>query len=93
MQVVNVGKKAGPAKAVESEATYTIHEQLKDVPHAFVYTFNEDVEAGINAYSKANDIGLIAMVPGSRTFFESLFHDSLTQKMVYHIHIPLLVLI
>lgn len=69
-----------------------VRKKLEDVPTTFHFTFNSEVEAGIMEYSAAHGIGLIAILPKSYHFIESLFRESLTKKMTFHSPIPLLVL-
>jgi nucleotide-binding universal stress UspA family protein len=69
-----------------------VRKKLESVPVDFHIAFHSNIEHGVMAYSIANDIGLIAMVPKNYQFIEHLFHESLTQKMTFHSSIPLLVL-
>jgi hypothetical protein len=39
-----------------------------------------------------SDIQLVIMVPEKYGFFKSLFHHSVTKKLAFHTHIPLLLL-
>ncbi len=66
--------------------------QLEDIPYSFNYSHHEDVEEGLMSFCHENDIGLISIVPHTYNFIEELFHESLTQKMVFHSDIPLLVI-
>lgn len=67
-------------------------EQLGKVKASFSFTQHANIEHGIIAYSEANDVDAIAVLSKSYSFIERLFHESLTDKMVFHSPIPLLVL-
>jgi nucleotide-binding universal stress UspA family protein len=54
--------------------------------------YNEDIVKGIMDYASENHVHLVIAVPKKYGFFEKLFHDSLTRKLAYHIHLPLLLL-
>ncbi len=54
------------------------------------YIDNEDIAMGIMNFANDNHIQLVIAVPKRYGFFEKLFHDSLTKKLTYHIHLPLL---
>ena len=56
------------------------------------FTHHENVKKGLIDYCKANEIGLISVLPKSYNFIERAFHDSLTMRMAFHSPIPLLVL-
>ncbi len=69
-----------------------VREKLKNVPATFHFTWHNKVEEGIIAFTKAHDIGMIAILPKSYSFIEKLFRESLTEKMAFHSPVPLLVL-
>jgi nucleotide-binding universal stress UspA family protein len=52
-----------------------------------------DVVASINQYVADKNVDLLVMAKHNRSFFDRLFHSSLSKKMAIHSHIPLLVLV
>lgn len=66
--------------------------QMGNVKASFSYTQHPNVEEGIIAYCQSNNIDAIAVLSKSYSFIERLFHESLTDKMIFHSPIPLLVL-
>ena len=54
--------------------------------------YNPEVTEAIEEYSKANDIDIIAMGTKNRSFFDRIFHKSMTKKMAMHSELPLLIL-
>lgn len=54
--------------------------------------YNEDVTEALEEYSKANSIDLIAMGTKNRSFFDRIFHKSVTREMALHTELPLLIL-
>lgn len=69
-----------------------VRKKLESVQTSFHFSFHSDVNDGIIDYSKNNNIGLIAMMPKSYSFIERLFHESITEKMIFSCPIPLLIL-
>jgi len=55
-------------------------------------SYSENVVEAIEKYASANSIDVIAMGTKSRSFFDNIFHDSITQKMALQSEIPLLIL-
>jgi nucleotide-binding universal stress UspA family protein len=53
---------------------------------------SENVEDSILEFVNSKSIDLLAVAKHKRGFWDSLFHASLTKKLAYQIHIPLLVL-
>ncbi|HEY8401688.1 MAG TPA: universal stress protein [Cytophagaceae bacterium] len=52
---------------------------------------DEDIEAGIERYVLNNQIDLLVMNTRKRGTFEKYYNRSLSEKISYHIHIPLMV--
>ncbi len=52
-----------------------------------------DVVQSINAYVDLHNADLLVMAKHNRSFFDRLFHRSLSKKMAFHSKIPLLVLV
>ena len=77
-----------------SEKAYLklVRKKLKNVPTTFHFVSDNDVERGVIEYCKKNDIGLVAILHKKYNFLVELFHESLTKKMTFRSHIPLLVL-
>lgn len=59
---------------------------------SYHYSEEGDVARGITRFAEEHQVDLIIAVPKEHGFFESLFHRSLTRKMAYHTHIPLLLI-
>lgn len=53
---------------------------------------SNDIEHSILNFTEQNNTDVLAMLHYKRGFFESLFKQSLTKKMAFHIKIPLLAL-
>ncbi|MDF1697994.1 MAG: universal stress protein [Saprospiraceae bacterium] len=51
-----------------------------------------DVVESIDEYAKSHNIDVISMGTKDRSFFDSIFHESITTKMALHSELPLLIL-
>lgn len=51
---------------------------------------NDDIVMGIMDFADENQVQLVIAVPRKYGFFAKLFHESLTKKLTYYIHLPLL---
>jgi nucleotide-binding universal stress UspA family protein len=58
----------------------------------FKFTQHAEVDKGIMAYAKANNIDAVVLFPKNYSFIEQMFHESLTEKMVFNSPIPLIVI-
>ena len=63
---------------------------FKDDAVEFHIIENEDVQQTILNFTNTYEIDLLAMLNYKRGFFEELFRQSLTQKLSYHLQVPLL---
>jgi len=54
--------------------------------------YHHDVIEAIDKYAVENEIDIIAMGTKNRSFFDRIFHESMTQKMALHTELPLLIL-
>jgi len=54
--------------------------------------YNPDVTEAIDEYAEANSIDIIALGTKNRSFFDRIFHESITQKMALQSELPLLIL-
>lgn len=76
----------------EVENRETVYELLKDVPATFNFTKHADVKEGILTYCQEKEVKMLAILPKSYNYLDTLFHESLTQQMAFNSPIPLLVL-
>jgi nucleotide-binding universal stress UspA family protein len=72
---------------------YKLHHLLDQLNPEYHYTEeNEEIVKGIIHFAEEKDAGLVITVPRHHGFFESIFHSSVTNKLVNRTKIPLLVL-
>jgi len=67
-----------------------LHELWDDEEPEYHYIEHEDIAAGIMEFAGQQRAEMVITVPKQYGFFESLFHRSLTKKLTYHTHLPLL---
>ncbi|WP_316819182.1 universal stress protein [Pedobacter nyackensis] len=67
-----------------------LHELWDNEKPEYHYIDSEDTVAGIMEFARLQDAELVIMVPKHYGFFEGIFHRSLTKKLAYHTHRPLL---
>ncbi len=67
-------------------------EQMRSVKASFKFTQHPHIDKGIIEYAMTNNINAVVVLSKSYSFIESLFHESLTEKMVFNSPIPLIVI-
>lgn len=68
----------------------SLHQLWDSEDAEYHYTKHEDIAMGIMKFADEQQAQLVIAVPRKHGFFHSLFHRSLTEKLAYHSHIPLL---
>ncbi|MEM9052682.1 MAG: universal stress protein [Bacteroidota bacterium] len=67
-------------------------EEYFGVEPTFSFTYNEDVEAGIESVIKTENPSVLAVVRHDYGFFESIWHSSVSRHIINNASLPILVL-
>lgn len=67
-----------------------LHQLWDEQQPEYYYTDHEDIAKGIMEFAGQQRAELIITIPKQYGFFESIFHRSMTKKLAYHTHLPLL---
>jgi nucleotide-binding universal stress UspA family protein len=67
-------------------------EHIKTEKIKLVKSEEDDVFAAINEYIDTHEIDMLVLAKHQRSFFDRIFHRSLSKRMAYHTKVPLLVL-
>lgn len=67
-----------------------LHQLWDNKQPEYHYTDNKDIAKGVMDFADEHQMQIVIAVPKAYGFFENLFHNSLTSKLAYHIHLPLL---
>jgi nucleotide-binding universal stress UspA family protein len=66
--------------------------ELKGLDPVFEFPTGSSITKALDHFVKDHDIDLMAMIPHKHDLLERFFTESITRKMIFHSHIPLLVL-
>ena len=89
--VLNVKQKK-ESVVVEKAMGIKLEGKLCDVQHVYYFPEKEDLVDGINEFVKDHDADMVAIIPHRYNLMERLFHKSISKKMAFHTHVPLLAL-
>jgi nucleotide-binding universal stress UspA family protein len=87
--------------SVESANTITENESinkqqlveiLSGIDHQFHMIKNDDITNGINSFVEENHSNILALISKKYSFFENIFHKSITNKLACHTKIPIFVM-
>jgi nucleotide-binding universal stress UspA family protein len=90
--VVNVKHKKEQVSVEEAVVGERVEGELRDVEHVYFFSEKEDPVDGINEFVEDKQADMVAVIPHHYNFFERLFHKSVSKKMAFHTHVPLLAL-
>lgn len=77
---------------IDSHEEHFLHEMLKDFSPEYHYADHPDAIKGIVKFAKSEEAQLIIALPKKYSFFESLLHESVSQKLTIKSHVPVLLL-
>ena len=86
--VVHVVKNDDEVELKFSELVET--EKFYDV--SFAFPVDEDTSHALDSFMRKHDVKMLVMMPHKHTWAEKLFRSSETKDMIFHTHIPLLIL-
>ncbi|MFC1226255.1 universal stress protein [Pedobacter sp. BG31] len=79
-------------QAIDLQEEHILHEMLKDFSPDYHYADHPDTIKGIVKFAKSEEAQLIIALPKKYSFFESLLHESVSQKLTIKSHVPVLLL-
>ncbi len=88
IDVVHVQKDSGSPAGSRDK----VKSILGDAQKEFTILKSDNVEKAITAEAEKENAEIVSVVSKNYGFFEGLFHRSLSSKLAYHTHLPLLVL-
>lgn len=92
IDVLTINRKESQFSRKEKINRKQLKYRLQDFPHRFSYHFENEIGEGLIKYTEKAQASLIAIMPHDYHFVESLFHESLSRKMIFESPIPLLIL-
>jgi nucleotide-binding universal stress UspA family protein len=88
IDVVHVQKNEGS----RSGSRQLVEEVLHNLPHEYTILHNHNIEEAVTQEAEKENADMIVSIAHRYGFFEGLFHRSISSKLAYHTHLPLLVL-
>mgnify|MGYP001791403700 CR=1 FL=1 len=88
--IFNVNAEAKEMPIVEAIQVFRLDHYLEASPHSFEFADGADVEEALETFVKTHQVDVLTMIPQKHNLLERLFKGSLTNKMLYKTHIPIL---
>lgn len=90
--ILNVLKEGEFTDAQEALEGLKINAYFQGVRLEFDFIESNDIEAGIADFVERNNVDMMAMIERKVSFFERIFHKSITKQVANHVKLPLLVM-
>lgn len=92
IDVVTLNREEKTMTKKEKQNRDQLIKQMGNDDASFQFTQHPEIDKGIMAYAEANNIDAVVLFPKNYSFIERMFHESLTEKMVFNSPIPLIVI-
>jgi len=92
LRVVNIQNEEELLNIEQATEGVLLDHALVNTPHLFYSIQNKNTVEGLNQFVDENNIDLLVMVARKHSFFEQLFHTSVTKKMSMLSNLPMLFL-
>lgn len=92
LHILNVLKDGVKLDVKLAAAGVILNRELEAISHEFHFSTDKDIAHGLATFVEEKNIDMLAMVVRQHSFFENIFHKSITRKMSMHTKVPLLAL-
>lgn len=72
--------------------SYNLHNEFKDIHHQYRVLEDSNPRKAIEEYANRADVNLLVTISRHNSFWERLFHTSVSGKLTMHANVPMLVL-
>lgn len=90
--VVNIKRKKESVTVNEAMAGFRLESKQNDVVHLYYFPEKADLVEGIIEFANEKKVDMITIIPRRYSLLERLFRKSVSKKMAFHSHIPMLAL-
>lgn len=90
--IVNVKREKEAVSVENAIAGSKLEGKLCDVQHIYYFPEKDDLVEGINEFVENKQADMVAIIPHRYSLMDRLFHKSISKKMAFHTHVPLLAL-
>ena len=90
LKVVHVLEPDHQIDFAEAVSDKYIESKLSNVDHKTFFVYEKNAAEGISEFAKEHKVDLIIVEPYQLSFFDKLFHKSITKELAFHINKPVL---
>ncbi|HXB41436.1 MAG TPA: universal stress protein [Bacteroidia bacterium] len=90
LEVVHVEGPYEETSYQKARSSVFVEKRLENIQHKTVYVTHTDVGIGLQDYFDANPTDVVMLNPKKHNIFHTLFNESVTKKLAFHLHQPIL---
>ncbi|MGZ3932461.1 MAG: universal stress protein [Bacteroidia bacterium] len=90
LEVVTVDTEEKEVSMDKAVTNLFIEQNLEHVNHKTTHILGDDVASGLEDFFKTCSTDVIMVNPKKHNWFYYIFHNSITRKLAFHAHVPLL---
>jgi len=92
IELVTVRKNTGDIGQDKDETYAYVEKRLQNIRHKSVLIKDENVSQALEYYFKFHKTDLVMVNPKKHGFFQKLFSESVTKKLVFNLEVPMLII-
>jgi nucleotide-binding universal stress UspA family protein len=92
LQIVHVGPPNQKAHLEEAVSGIGLEDALNGINHTLHFPENKDVIEGLKAFEEKFKPDMLVMIPRKHSLLDWIFHGSVSKRMAFHTHVPILAL-
>ena len=92
IELVTIKKSKNEVAWNESDTYAFVEKRMQNIKHKNVYIKDNNISQALEYYFKFHKTDLVMVNPKKHAFFQTLFGESVTKKLVFNIQVPLLII-
>jgi nucleotide-binding universal stress UspA family protein len=92
LQVVHIGPPSEKTDLKEAVSGISLEDSIAGVKHTLHFPENKDIIEGLTEFEEKQRPDLLVMIPKKHSLLSRIFHGSVSKRMAFHTHIPILAL-
>lgn len=90
--VINIRENKKTVSMKEAGSGLRLENKINEISHIYHFKENEDIVEGLNKFISEKKADMVVVIPHKHNLLERLFHKSVSKKIAFHSHVPLLAL-
>lgn len=90
LTILHVTKSSKESDAIDTEEVLNLARAFKEINHTYDFEVNSQADQGIIDFVEKHNSDLLVLMPHKHGFFHTLFNNSVTERIVHNLKVPML---